>query len=204
MPAAAKENALPRLARGLALAAVLLAATACTSGGKRESPATTAARAAPAPAPLRIDLRASATGAKRAADAKRAAKQVSPALQRFLQRYLQAAFLQAPGGRSGWNDLLALFDPPVKAAARTQLDALSLGGDAAKVTAVRPGRTVARALLLLDGGRPVAATVRLSFDGTADTAQGSGPVHLRSAFHLLQTGGGWRIAAFSSRTGPSS
>jgi hypothetical protein len=50
--------------------------------------------------------------------------------------------------------------------------------------------------------RPQAATVRLAFDGTADTAKGSGQVHLRSVLQLLATGDSWRIAAFDSRTGP--
>jgi hypothetical protein len=58
--------------------------------------------------------------------------------------------------------------------------------------------------VLHDGSRPVAATVRLAFDGTADTAGGSGQVHLRSVLQLLRTGGGWQIAAFDSRTGPPS
>ena len=35
----------------------------------------------------------------------------------------------------------------------------------------------------------------------AATAQGSGPVHLRSVLQLLATGDSWRIAAFDSRTG---
>jgi hypothetical protein len=181
--------------------AVVLAVAACTSGKRHPSgqaaPTTVAAPAAP----LRIALRTSATGASSSAGAKRAAKQAAPGLERFLGRYLTAAFLQPAGGRSGWDGLLAMFDPPVRAAARRQLDALSLGGAAGRVTAVRPGRADARAVLLLNGGRPAAATVRLAFDGTAATSQGNGPVHLRSAFQLLATGDGWRIAAFTSRTG---
>jgi hypothetical protein len=54
---------------------------------------------------------------------------------------------------------------------------------------------------VLYGPRPVAATVRLAFDGTAATAKGSGPVRLRSVLQLLWTRSGWRIAAFDSRTG---
>jgi hypothetical protein len=44
----------------------------------------------------------------------------------------------------------------------------------------------------------------VAFDGTATTAKGSGPVHLRSVLQLLWTSRGWRIAAFDSRTGAPS
>ena len=67
---------------------------------------------------------------------------------------------------------------------------------------MRPSRASARAVVLYGEQRPEAATVRLAFDGTADTAQGSGQVHLRSVRQLLATGEGWRIAAFASRPGP--
>ena len=110
--------------------------------------------------------------------------------------------INAAGGEAGWDGLIGLFDKPVRASARKQLDALSLGADARKVSAIRPSRASARAVVLYGEQRPAAATVRLAFDGTADTAQGSGPVHLRSVLQLLATGEGWRIAAFDSRTGP--
>jgi hypothetical protein len=57
-------------------------------------------------------------------------------------------------------------------------------------------------VVLYGDGGPEAATVRVSFDATADTAKGSGPVRLRSVLQLLATGNSWRIAAFDSRTGP--
>jgi hypothetical protein len=134
--------------------------------------------------------------------AERAARRAAPGLERFLDRYLSAAFVNAAGGEAGWDGLLGLFDKPVRASARRQLDALSLGQAAPTVTAVRPGQATAKAVVLYGARRPEAATVRVSFDGTADTAQGSGPVHLRSVLQLLATGDGWRIAAFDSRTGP--
>ena len=132
----------------------------------------------------------------------RAARRAAPGLERFLDRYLRAAYVNAAGGEAGWDGLLGLFDTPVRAAARKQLNALSLGEAAPTVTAVRPGRATAKAVVLYGSKRPEAATVRVSFDGTADTAQGSGPVHLRSVLQLLATGDSWRIAAFDSRTGP--
>jgi hypothetical protein len=58
--------------------------------------------------------------------------------------------------------------------------------------------------VLFDGGRAIAATVQLSFDGTADSSQGSGPVRLRSVLQLLGGKSGWRIAAYQSRTGGGS
>jgi len=183
------------------LAAVLLAA-GCTSGGRSGGGQTTTSGAAPAQ-PLRVRLVATAKVPPGGPSAERAAQQAAPGLERFLDRYLGAAFVNAAGGEAGWDGLLGLFDQPVRASARKQLDALSLGAAAPTVTAVRPGQATARAVVLYGERRPEAATVRVSFDGTADTAQGSGPVHLRSVLQLLATGDGWRIAAFDSRTGSS-
>ena len=185
--------------------AALLLASACTSGGKPGSPGqatgSTAGPAAPA-APLEVKLVATAKVPPGGPSAKRAAKQAAPGLERFVDRYLSAAFVDAAGGEAGWDGLLGLFDTPVRASARKQLNALSLGAAAPKVSAVRPSRASARAVVLYGGQRAEAATVRVAFDATADTAQGSGQVHLRSVLQLLATGDGWRIAAFDSRTGP--
>ena len=191
----------PSLARSVALLAAALLLAACTSGGGDTGGATTApATTAAPPRPLEVTLRTTARGPERGFDAKRAAKRAAPGIERFLDRYLTVAFVDAAGGEGGWDRLLAMFDEPVRAAARKQLDALSLGAAAPAVTAVQPGRASARAAVLY-GSRPVAATVRLAFDGTAATAKGSGQVHLRSVLQLLWTSGGWRIAAFDSRTG---
>ena len=187
-----------------ALAALLLA-TACTSGGKPgssgQATGSTAGPATPA-APLEVKLVATAKVPPGGPSAKRAVKQAAPGLERFVDRYLSAAFVDAAGGDAGWDGLLGLFDTPVRASARKQLNALSLGAAAPKVSAVRPSRASARAVVLYGGQRAEAATVRVAFDATADTAQGSGQVHLRSVLQLLATGDGWRIAGFDSRTGP--
>ena len=203
--AARNQFKLHRVALASALAGVLLAA-GCTSGGgsdgggqASEPPASSAAPAQP----LRVKLVTMAKVPPGGPSASRAAKQAEPGLERFLDRYLTAAFVDAAGGEGDWDGLLGLFDKPVRASARKQLDALSLGADAAKVSAVRPSRASARAVVLYGEKRPAAATVRLAFDGTADTAQGSGQVHLRSVLQLLAPGEGWRIAAFDSRTGPT-
>jgi hypothetical protein len=191
---------------GLRAAVVLmiaLLAAGCTSGDRKEPSGPPTGATSPAPAePLRVRLVATAKVPQGGPSARRAAKQAAPGLQRFLHRYLTAAFVQAAGGETGWDGLLGLFDAPVKASARKQLNALSLGAAAPKVSAVRPHRASARAVILYGSRRPAAATVRLAFDATADTAQGSGQVHLRSVLQLLATGDGWRIAAFDSRTGP--
>jgi hypothetical protein len=192
----------PSLARSIALLAVALLLAACTSGGRRDGGATPApATTAAPPKQLEVTLRTTARGPERGFDAKRAARRAAPGIERFLDRYLTVAFVDAAGGEGGWDRLLAMFDQPVRAAARKQLDALSLGAAAPTVTAVQPGRATATAAVLY-GSRPAAATVRLVFDGTAATAKGSGQVHLRSVLQLLWTRGGWRIAAFDSRTGP--
>ena len=199
MPAAvghltSEEAPLARAAR-LALLALLLVAAGCTHAKRPPAAAPTTTAAAPAGLRIALDVRVRGTG-----DAGRAAAQATPGLQRFLDDYLTTAFVGA-AGRLRTADLLALFDAPVRAAAQRQLDALSLGGDAGRVSAVRPGRAAADAVVLADAGRPLAATVRLDFDGTADSAQGSGPLRLRAVFQLVAAGDGWRIAAFSSRTG---
>jgi hypothetical protein len=202
---AARNNSKFRMA-GLAgvLTGVLLAG-GCTSGGGSgtdgQAPGSSAAPAAPAQ-PLKVELVTMAKVPPGGPSPKNAATQAEPGLERFLDRYLTIAFVNAAGGEAGWDGLIGLFDKPVRASARKQLDALSLGTDAPKVSAVRPSRASARAVVLYGEQRPEAATVRLAFDGTADTAQGSGQVHLRSVLQLLATGEGWRIAAFDSRTGP--
>jgi len=198
-----KRNPPPGLARSVALLTAALLLAACTSGGEPDTGSATTGRAATAapPRPLEVTVRTTARGPERGFNAKRAAKRAAPGIERFLDRYLTAAFVDAAGGDSGWNRLLAMFDTPVRAAARKKLDALSLGAAAPTVTAVQPGRASASAAVLY-GSQPVAATVRVAFDGTATTAKGSGQVHLRSVLQLLWTRGGWRIAAFDSRTGP--
>jgi hypothetical protein len=206
VPARSNPGRRLALVAGL-LASLLLTAMAagCTSGGRSgsggQATASTAAPAAPA-APLQVKLVATAKVAPGGPSAKRAAKRAAPGLEKFLDRYLTEAYVDAAGGKADWNGLLGLFDTPVRASARTQLDALSLGAAAPQVSALRPSRASARAVVLYGTQRPQAATVHLAFDATADTAKGSGQVHLRSVLQLLATGEGWRIAAFDSRTGP--
>jgi hypothetical protein len=186
------------------LVAVVLLVAGCSSGKKQPkaaqttSPPSTAASAA---GPLKLQLTTSAVGPERGFNPSQAAKRVTPDLQRFLTRYLTVAFLQPEQAKKGWKDFLAMFDPPVRASAKRQLDALALGSVASKVTAVRPGRAAARATVLFSGNRPAAATVTVSFDGTATTAQGSGPVRVHSVLQLLAGQPGWRVAAYDSKAG---
>jgi hypothetical protein len=201
----APSNPGPRLALVASLLASVLLAAGCTSGGRSEpggqATGSTAAPAAPAQSALQISVVATAKVPPGGLSAKRAAQRAAPGLEKFLDRYLTEAYVDAAGGKPDWNGLLGLFDTPVRASAREQLDALSLGAAAPQVSAVRPSRASARAVVLYGAQRPQAATVRLAFDATADTAQGSGQVHLRSVLQLLATGESWRIAAFDSRTG---
>jgi hypothetical protein len=194
-----------RLALVAGLLASVLLAAGCTSGDRSgsggQATGPTAAPAAPA-RPLEVKVATMAKVPPGGLSATRAAQRATPGLEKFLDRYLTEAYLDAAGGKPDWNGLLGLFDTPVRASARKQLDALSLGAAAPTVSAVRPGRASARAVVLYGAQRPQAATVRLAFDATADTAKGSGQVHLRSVLQLLATGEGWRIAAFDSRTGP--
>ena len=203
---ASRTNPPPVPYRALALLTVaLLAAAGCTSGGREPAGQTTGStQGAPAPAPpVKVKLVTSAKVPEGGLNPKQAARRAAPGIERFLDRYLTVAFVDAAGGPQRWDGLLGLFDQPVRGTAHKQLDALSLGGASRGVSAVRPDRASARAVVLYGGRRPAAATVRLAFDGTADTAQGSGPVRLRSVLQLLLTSDGWRIAAFDSRTGPA-
>jgi hypothetical protein len=191
-----------RLPAALLMAVALLVA-GCTSGKKQEqaAPTTTPTTAAAVAEPLKLTLTTTARGPERGFNPSKAAKQVTPDLQKFLTRYLTVAFLQPAQAKSGWKALLSMFDTPVRTTAREQLDSLALGSAASKVTRVRPGKASARAVVLFSNGHPAAATVQLSFDGTADSAQGSGPVRLRSVLQLLGGQPGWRIAAYNSQTG---
>jgi hypothetical protein len=206
VPTRSNPGRRPAVVAGLLAAFLLTALVAgCTSGDRSgsggQAPRSTAAPAVPA-GPLEVQVVATARVPPGELSAKQAARQATPGLEKFLDRYLTEAYVDAAGGKGNWNGLLGLFDTPVRASARKQLDALSLGAAAADVSAVRPSRASARAVVLYGAQRPEAATVRLAFDATADTAQGSGQVHLRSVLQLLATGEGWRIAAFDSRTGP--
>ncbi len=186
------------------LAAVALGAlatllpAACTSGKHQAAPAPPTTQAPPAP--LRVELRADAQGPVHGFDARTAAAKASPGMQRFLTGYLTAAFLDPTQQRSGYRALLALFDAPLRAAARRDLDALSLGSDAQGVTAVRPGPASAHATFLYRDGRAVAAVVQVAFDGSADRSDGSGPVRLRATLALEAIPAGWRIVSYDSHT----
>jgi hypothetical protein len=122
-------------------------------------------------------------------------------MERFLHRYLTVAFLDPGQRQTGWRDLLTLFDGSVKAAAKRDLDALSLGSGAAEIKSVEPDTAKASVLFFYRGGRPAGATVKLSFKGSAEAEKGTGPVRLQSVFQMLSTPQGWRIAAYQSRTG---
>jgi hypothetical protein len=184
------------------LVAVVLLLAGCSSGKKQQaSTSTTPRTGAPVAEPLQVNLTATARGPERGFNPSQAAKQATPDLQKFLTRYLTVAFLQPAQAKSGWKDLLGMFDAPVRTAAKQQLDSLALGSTASKITEVRPGKADARAVVLFVNGHPAAATVDLTFEGTADSAQGSGPVRLHSTFQLLGGQPGWRIAAYNSQTG---
>jgi hypothetical protein len=186
----------------LLVAAVLLA-TGCTSDkgeptttGQSQTSGTIAAVKS-----LRIEMRSSAQGPERAFNAKAAAKKATPNMERFLHRYLTVAFLDPGRQKDGWRDLLVMFDGSVKAAAKRDLDSLSLGSGAAEIKSVQPDKAKASVVFFYRGSRPAGATVKLNFEGSAEAEKGTGPVHLQSVFQMLSTAQGWRIAAYQSRTG---
>jgi hypothetical protein len=182
----------------------VLGAAGCTSGKRDQGnsgQSQTSAAVEPTAKPLKVEIRASAAGPERGFSPKVAAQKASPNMQRFLQRYVSVAFLDPGQQRSGWRDLLALFDGSVQAAAKRDIESLSLGSDAAQIRSVQPDSAKASVLFLWRGGRPAAATVKLTFKGSAEAGKGSGPVRMRSVFQMLSTPAGWRIAGYESRTG---
>jgi hypothetical protein len=203
-PAAKTAPASAPLLALLVTAALLLGAAGCTSGKRDQGnagPSQTSAAVEPTAKPLKVEIRASAAGPERGFNPKVAAQKASPNMQRFLQRYLSVAFLDPGQQRSGWRDLLALFDGSVQAAAKRDIESLSLGSDAAQIKSVQPDSAKASVLFLWRGGRPAAATVKLTFKGSAEAEKGSGAVRMRSVFQMLSTPMGWRIAGYQSRTG---
>jgi hypothetical protein len=188
------------------LVAALLLVAGCTSdndepGGTGQSQQSQTSGTVAAVKSLRIEVKSAAQGPERAFNAKAAAKKATPNMERFLRQYLTVAFLDPGQQKTGWRDLLTLFDGSVKAAAKRDLDSLSLGSGAAEVKAVQPDAAKASVLFFYRGSRPAGATVKLSFEGSAEVEKGTGPVRLQSVFQLLSTPQGWRIAAYQSRTG---
>ncbi|HEX6676084.1 MAG TPA: hypothetical protein VF486_13760 [Actinomycetes bacterium] len=183
---------------------MVVALAGCTSGkheqGGASGPSQTSAAATPAK-PLKVEIKASAAGPERGFNPRIAAAKASPNMQKFLQRYLSVAFLDPKQQRSGWHDLLNLFDGSIQGAAKRDINSLSLGADAAQVQSVQPDSAKASVLFLYRGGQPAGATVKLSFKGSAVAEKGRGPVRLRSVLQMLSTPAGWRIAAYQSRTG---
>src|SRR5262245_30398147 len=153
------------------LVAALLLVTGCTSDkseprsttGQSQTSGTIAAAKT-----LRIEIKSAAQGPERAFNPKAAAKKATPNMERFLHQYLTVAFLDPAQEKNGWRDLLALFDGSVKAAAKRDLDSLSLGSDAAEIKSVQPDKAKASVVFLYRGSRPAGATVKLNFEGSAE------------------------------------
>jgi hypothetical protein len=183
------------VAIGAALAVVLV--TGCGGDGAKEpgpaAPTTTTA----VPAPT-VSVTASARGDGSAGALKQAATKATPELQTFLTRYVTTAFDPATA-RAGYQGFSRYFDPALRQAVTRDMASLSLGPGGAKLTQVSTRPAAARAVFLIAGGRPIAATVRLEVDGTASAGGGQTPISLRAAFQLERVTGGWRIAAYDSQ-----
>jgi hypothetical protein len=108
--------------------------------------------------------------------------------------------LDPAGATGGYAELRAFFDPALRKAVARDLRALSLGPGGARVTAVSAKPASAATRFLIQGSRPIAATVRLSVDGTVAGTEGAeAPLQLRAVLHLERTGSGWRIVDYSSQ-----
>jgi hypothetical protein len=142
-------------------------------------------------------VHAEAEGAGDPEELARAAADATPELEAFLVRYLDAAF--QPRRPERGRDLLRFFDPSLHDAVARDLPALSLG-DAPAVDAVTLEPASADTTFLVEGTRPVAATVALQVAGTARVPSWETGVGLRGRFQLLRDAGGWRVLSYETRS----
>jgi hypothetical protein len=189
----------PRIGHLLALVAVSVCLVAGCSRGQGQAPAappgTTATTRAPDPT---VSVSASARGEGGHRALAQAATRATPELRTFLTRYVRTAFDPA-AARAGYPGFSRYFDPALRAAVVRDIASLTLGPGGARATQVSAKPAAARAVLLIAGGRPVAATVRLQVDATATAGAAGTPVGLRATFQLERVAGGWRIVAYDSR-----
>jgi hypothetical protein len=189
----------PRLLAPFAALALAVALGGCTRDPAEPAPAVTSAPATTTPRAISVRVRASASGDGRGPALTQAAKTATPELEGFLTRYLTIA-LDPAAATGGYAGLRAFFDPALRKAVARDLRALSLGPGGARVTAVSARPASAATRFLIQGSRPIAATVRLSVDGTvAGTEGAAAPLQLRAVFHLERTGSGWRIVDYTSQ-----
>jgi len=144
-----------------------------------------------------VQLTASAKGDRAERALKGASRRASPELEQFLTRYLTTAFDPA-AARGGFQGFSQFFQPELRASVNRDLASLSIGRDGARLTEVRTRPAAARAVLLIEHGRPLAASVVLRMQGTARTTGGPGPLGLDSTFQLLRGTRGWKITAYES------
>lgn len=183
------------------LLTVVLVAGGCFGGDGRGGPGAPAASPTPtqpSAASNALEVTVSAQGSGGAAALARATRAATPELERFLTRYLAIAFAPSAPVDAG-GELAKLFDEPLRGGLAGDLPSLSLGAGAAQVSEVRRGPSTATAALLSERGKPLAATVRLSMDGTAVTRGQPVPISLRSTFQMLRGGAGWVIVAYDSQ-----
>ena len=189
-----------RLRYALVVAALAIAAAAagCTKQGKpAATPTTTTAAAA---TPVSVKVTASARGDGSSGALSQAADRAEPELAKFLTRYVATAF--DPGAvKAGFKSFSSYFDPDLRGQASKELASLSLGDAAGRISRVstQPGR--ARAVFLVQGGRPVAASVELVVSGDAQVSGQENPakVRLEADLQLERGSGGWHIVAYDSQ-----
>jgi hypothetical protein len=183
----------------LVLATVLLVATAgCTRGRDREEASSQATTTAPAPVVPTVAVKASAKGSGSGAALAKAAASAAPELDLFLTRYLTVAFSPA-AARDGFPDFSRFFNPDLREAVVRDLASLSLGRAGGGLTGVRTDPASARAVFLIEGARPLAATVSLRMSGSATGPGGQLPISLQLVLALERGAQGWKIASYDSK-----
>ena len=145
-----------------------------------------------------MTVKASARGPGSAAALAKATTRAVPELEVFLTRYLTAAF-DPDAARAGFPGFSRFFDPGLRQAVVRDLASLSLGRAGGNLTEVRTEPANASTVFLIEGARPLAATVVLSMRGSASGPAGRTPISLSSTLQLERGPHGWRIASYDSR-----
>ena len=181
----------------MVLAALVTVALAggCTKQAKPPAAQTTTTGAA---TPVSVKVTASARGEGSSGALSQAADRAEPELEKFLTRYVTTAF--DPGAaKAGIKSFNSYFDPDLRDAASKDLASLSLGDAAARISRVSTQPAKARAVFLVQGGRPVAASVELDVSGDAQVSGQSNPAKVRLDAKLqLERTTGWRIVSYDS------
>lgn len=197
-----------RLAAGLAAAALL--GSGCTSAPARtpgHAPAARTSSAAPAfPSPaaagvpeLEVKVERVQAFATRGRARPRHLRGPVRAVRVTMDRLYTAAFLDpAAWARGSYPAVVREFGGKARRQAAKDLDQLTLGGAAARMSAVSPRRARVRVDVLVDRRkRPVAAAATMRFAASGLSVDGvRSPIRHRARYVLRRFDAGWKVVAY--------